>query len=76
MTSQTFLQLCLTVIVIAAATFLTRALPFLLFDRGESPPKLVLYLGRRSFRAPLSRCSSYIVLKMSPCSLRLTGFRN
>lgn len=32
--------------VMALVTFLTRALPFLLFDRGESPPKLVLYLGR------------------------------
>lgn len=32
--------------VMSAATFLTRALPFLLFDRGEAPPKLVLYLGR------------------------------
>ena len=32
--------------VIAVVTFLTRFLPFLLFDRGESPPKLVLYLGR------------------------------
>lgn len=32
--------------VMSAVTFLTRALPFLLFDRGESPPKLVLYLGR------------------------------
>ena len=32
--------------VMAVVTFLTRALPFLLFDRGESPPKLVLYLGR------------------------------
>ena len=32
--------------VMAIITFLTRALPFLLFDRGESPPKLVLYLGR------------------------------
>ena len=30
----------------AVVTFLTRALPFLLFDRGESPPKIVLYLGR------------------------------
>ena len=30
----------------AVITFLTRALPFLLFDRGESPPKIVLYLGR------------------------------
>ena len=32
--------------VMAAVTFLTRFLPFLLFDRGESPPKIVLYLGR------------------------------
>ncbi|WP_297213781.1 branched-chain amino acid transporter permease [uncultured Flavonifractor sp.] len=32
--------------VMAAVTFLTRALPFLLFDRGSAPPKLVLYLGR------------------------------
>ena len=30
----------------AAVTFLTRFLPFLLFDRGESPPRIVLYLGR------------------------------
>lgn len=35
-----------TIAVMAAVTFLTRALPFLLFDRGEQPPKLVLYLGR------------------------------
>ena len=32
--------------VMAVVTFLTRALPFLLFDRGASPPKLILYLGR------------------------------
>ncbi len=32
--------------VMAIVTFLTRVLPFLLFDRGESPPKLVLSLGR------------------------------
>ena len=32
--------------VMAIVTFLTRALPFLLFYRGESPPKIVLYLGR------------------------------
>ena len=30
----------------SAVTFLTRALPFLLFDRGEHPPKIVLYLGK------------------------------
>lgn len=32
--------------VMAAVTFLTRALPFLLFDRGQEPPKVILYLGR------------------------------
>ena len=32
--------------VMAGVTFLTRFLPFLLFDRGESPPRIVLYLGR------------------------------
>ena len=32
--------------VMAIVTFLTRVLPFLLFVRGESPPKIVLYLGR------------------------------
>lgn len=32
--------------VMAAVTFLTRVLPFLLFDRGGNPPKIVLYLGR------------------------------
>ena len=30
----------------AVVTFLTRALPFLLFDRGSAPPKIILYLGR------------------------------
>ncbi len=32
--------------VMAVVTFLTRALPFLLFDRGNTPPKIILYLGR------------------------------
>lgn len=39
-------QAIAAIAVMAAVTFLTRALPFLLFDRGESPPKIVLYLGR------------------------------
>ena len=30
----------------ALVTFFTRALPFLLFDRGDHPPKVVLYLGQ------------------------------
>lgn len=32
--------------VMAAVTFLTRALPFLLFGRGGRVPRVVLYLGR------------------------------
>ena len=35
-----------SIAVMAAVTLLTRALPFLLFDRGGEPPKVVLYLGR------------------------------
>ena len=33
------------ILVMAAVTLLTRALPFLLFDRGGQPPKWVRYLG-------------------------------
>ena len=39
-------QSLLSIAVMAGVTFLTRALPFLLFDRGERPPRVVLYLGR------------------------------
>ena len=35
-----------SIAVMAAVTFLTRFLPFALFDRGGEPPKVVLYLGR------------------------------
>ena len=36
----------LAILVMAGVTLLTRALPFVLFDRGERPPRVVLYLGR------------------------------
>ncbi len=39
-------QAAAAIAVMALVTFLTRALPFLLFDRGGTPPKLVLYLGK------------------------------
>lgn len=39
-------QTLASIAVMAGVTFLTRALPFLLFDRGDHPPKAVLYLGR------------------------------
>ena len=40
------MQTLASIAVMAVVTFLTRALPFLLFDRGDHPPKIVLYLGR------------------------------
>lgn len=43
---MTTAQIAALVAVMAAVTFLTRALPFLLFGRGEEPPRVVLYLGR------------------------------
>lgn len=39
-------QIAISVATMALITFLTRALPFLLFDRGSSPPKVILYLGK------------------------------
>ena len=39
-------QALASIAVMAGVTFLTRALPFLLFDRGDRPPRLILYLGR------------------------------
>jgi len=39
-------QAAASIAVMALVTFLTRAAPFLLFDRGGEPPKLVLYLGK------------------------------
>ena len=39
-------QAAVSIGLMAVITFLTRVLPFLLFDRGDSPPKVVLYLGR------------------------------
>lgn len=39
-------QAAASIAVMAAVTFLTRALPFLLFGRGGVPPKIILYLGR------------------------------
>lgn len=39
-------QTLASIAVMAAVTFLTRGLPFLLFDHGDHPPRLILYLGR------------------------------
>lgn len=39
-------QAVAAIAVMAAITFLTRALPFLLFGRRGNPPRAVFYLGR------------------------------
>ena len=46
MTPLTPGQTLASIAVMAAVTFLTRALPFLLFDHGDHPPRIVLYLGQ------------------------------
>ena len=46
MTTLTAGQTLASIAVMAVVTFLTRALPFLLFDRGDHPPRIVLYLGQ------------------------------
>jgi len=38
-------QALLTIVVIAAVTILTRALPFVIFPAGKKTPKFVTYLG-------------------------------
>lgn len=43
---MTPIRTILSIAVMALVTFLTRALPFLLFGRGGNPPRVVLYLGR------------------------------
>ena len=43
---MTPLQGAAAIAVMAAVTFLTRVLPFLLFGRNGNPPRVVLYLGR------------------------------
>lgn len=43
---MTPLQAAAAIAVMAAVTFLTRVLPFLLFGRSGNPPRVVLYLGR------------------------------
>ena len=43
---MTILQAAITVIVVVAATVLTRFLPYILFPEGKKVPKYVIYLGQ------------------------------
>lgn len=43
MTSQ---QQIITIVILAVITFMTRALPFLIFPAGKPTPKYIQYLGK------------------------------
>lgn len=43
MTSQ---QQIITIVILAVITFMTRALPFLIFPAGRPTPKYIQYLGK------------------------------
>ena len=62
---MTNMQAFIAIVVMAAVTLLTRALPFLLFDRGENPPKVVLYLGRVLPPAVIAMLIVYCLRTMS-----------
>ena len=66
---MTNVQAMLSIAVMALVTLLTRALPFLLFDRGEQPPKVVLYLGRVLPPAVIAMLIVYCLRTMSFASL-------
>lgn len=67
---MTSVQAALSIVVMALITLLTRALPFLLFDRGETPPKVILYLGRVLPPAVIAMLIVYCLRSLSfPLSL-------
>ena len=51
--------------VMAVVTFLTRALPFLLFGRGNKVPRVVLYLGKYLPPAVIAMLIVYCLRGMS-----------
>ena len=57
------------ILVMTAVTVLTRALPFLLFDRGGKPPRLILYLGRVLPPAVMAMLVVYCLRDISLASL-------
>jgi len=58
------------ILVMATVTAATRFLPFLLFDHGEQPPKLVLYLGKVLPAAIMAMLVIYCLRGVSFSALR------
>ena len=62
-------QAIASIAVMAIVTFLTRALPFLLFDHGDHPPRVVLYLGHVLPPAIIAMLIVYCLRTMSFATL-------
>lgn len=62
-------QALVSIAVMAAVTLLTRAAPFLLFDRGGRVPRIVLYLGRVLPPAVIAMLIVYCLRSISFASL-------
>lgn len=59
------LRAAAAIAVMALVTFLTRALPFLLFGRGGKPPRIILYLGQYLPPAVIAMLIVYCLRNMS-----------
>lgn len=70
---MTPMQAILAIAVMALVTLATRALPFLLFDRGEKPPKVVLYLGRVLPPAVIAMLIIYCLRSLRSADLLVLG---
>ncbi|MGL4208040.1 MAG: branched-chain amino acid transporter permease [Candidatus Adiutrix sp.] len=55
-----------TVLIIALATLITRALPFLLFPPGKTTPKYLTYLGRSLPCATIALLIIYCIKTITP----------
>ena len=62
---MTPLRAAAAIAVMALVTFLTRALPFLLFGRGGNPPRIILYLGQYLPPAVIAMLIVYCLRNMS-----------
>ena len=59
-------QVLVTIIAAAAATFLTRTLPLLLFPSGRETPKYISYLGKVLPCATISMLIVYCLKTVTP----------
>ena len=56
---MTILQRFLTVVLVAAVTLFTRAIPFAVFSHGRKPPAFISWLGRQLPRAVMAMLVIY-----------------